>query len=178
MSGQCQPNFCYQKDDGTCGDAGAPATCNCPDTKACLAYIESEGGVTASPCMLNTFHMICVQKGPKGKNPCPQDQGKISLHPLFYQILLQSKNDQIVLLHVSQVYLLFNASKLADKVLLLRQTTDGFGNGYFDRDGTEQYGLNEDDCDAPNYSAIGNATNLDRFRRDGIHNINKIRIAV
>ena len=58
---------------------------------------------------------------------------------------------------------------LSDEVLLLRQTTDGFGGYFFKENGNEQFSLNEDDCEAPNYSAVGNASNLDRFKRAGIN---------
>ena len=94
--------------------------------------------------------MICVQEGPKlpDNKHCLQDGGT-------FKIEFQNTNEAVF--------------KITDEVLLFRQTTDGFGNFFFDADGTEQYSLNEDNCDAPNYSVIGNSTNLDRFRRDGKH---------
>ena len=61
-------------DEGIAGNAGAQLPCNCPESKGCLAYIESEGGVSAAPCMLNNFHMICAQEAPR-RYPCPKDGG-------------------------------------------------------------------------------------------------------
>ena len=48
----------------------------------------------------------------------------------------------------------------------MRQTVYGPDSEFFPDSAEERLSINVDDCNAPNYSAIGNATNLDRFARD------------
>ena len=43
VAGQCMPSFAYRLSNGSCGNAGAPTPCSCPESRSCLAYIESDG---------------------------------------------------------------------------------------------------------------------------------------